>query len=146
MMTRSSIRSRSWLFLCLFSFLSCNKQGVTNPDQLAKQIIALTGSEGAYARWRLNKITMNRVEQPRSGVNKEYYKTYLLNGNFEDGDGLRGKWKMVTADSLRETVTNTVTGSNVIQTYRITYLTRTELSLLYLVNAQEVSISFTAEK
>lgn len=145
-MPRNNISFRNWIFVCLFFLLSCSKQAVTNPDPLAKHIIALTGSEGAYSRWRLHKITMNRVEQAQNTVNKEYYKAYLLNGNFEDGDGLRGKWKMVTADSLREVVTNTLTGAYAIQTYQITNLTRTELSLRYLVNAKEVSISFVAEK
>lgn len=146
MMPRSNISFRILISVCLFLLLSCSKQAVTNPDPLAKNIIALTGSEGAYSRWRLHKISMNRVEQPQNTINKEYYKAYLLNGNFEDGDGLRGKWKMVTADSLREVVTNTMTGAYAIQTYQITNLTRTELSLRYLVNAKEVSISFMAEK
>lgn len=146
MLTSYTIRLRSCFFVAVLFLLSCSKQAVNNPDPLAKNIIALTGSEGAYSRWRLNKIMMNRVEQPQNTVNKEYYKAYLLNGTFEDGDGLRGKWKMVTTDSLREVVTNTMTGAYAIQTYQITNLTRTELSLRYLVNAKEVSISFTAEK
>lgn len=146
MTPRGNISFRSLTSMCLFFLLSCSKQAAINPDPLAKHIIALTGSEGAYSRWRLHKISMNRVEQPQSTINKEYYKAYLLNGNFEDGDGLKGKWKMVTADSLREVVTNTMTGAYAIQTYQITQLTRTELSLRYLVNAKEVSISFTAEK
>lgn len=135
-----------WILLLLCFSFSCSKQSFDNPDPLAKNIIALTGSEGAYARWRLNSITMDQVQQPQNTVNKEYYKTYLLNGSFEDGDGLRGKWKMITADSLREVVTNTLTGAYAIQTYQIANLTRTSLTLRYKVNTREVSISFTAEK
>lgn len=139
-------RQRFLLAMVLWVLVSCNKSYTITPDPLATNIIALTGSEGAYSRWRLNKIAIDQVTQPANTINKDYYKLYQLNGSFEDGDGLRGKWSLVTKDSLREVVTNTQSGSYAVQQYHITKLTRTELSLSYLVNTREVSISFTAEK
>lgn len=141
-------RLRQWYLpaIVLMALVSCSKSYTITPDPLATNIIALTGSEGAYSRWRLNKILIEQVTQPANTINKDYYKLYQLNGSFEDGDGVRGKWSLVTKDSLREVVTNTQSGSYAVQQYRITKLTRTELSLSYFVNAREVTISFTAEK
>lgn len=144
----SLVRSWQWCTLAgiLFVPLSCNKAYTITPDPLATNIIALTGSEGAYSKWRLNKIAIEQVTQPANTINKDYYKSYQLNGSFEDGDGLRGKWSLVAKDSLREIVTNTQSGAYAIQQFHINKLTRTELSLSYFVNAKEVSISFTAER
>ncbi len=144
----SMARLRQWYLpaIVLMALVSCSKSYTITPDPLATNIIALTGSEGAYSRWRLNKILIEQVTQPANTINKDYYKLYQLNGSFEDGDGVRGKWSLVTKDSLREVVTNTQSGSYAVQQYRITKLTRTELSLSYFVNAREVTISFTAEK
>lgn len=141
-------RFRQWCLpaAAFLVLVSCNKSYTITPDPLATNIIALTGSEGVYSKWRLNKVAIEQVTQPANTINKEYFKSYQLNGSFEDGDGLHGKWSLVTKDSLREVVTNTQSGSYAIQQYHIIKLTRTELSLGYLVNAKEVSISFTAEK
>lgn len=94
----------------------------------------------------LKKIAIEQVTQPADTINKAYFRSCQLNGRFEYGDGLRGKWSLVAKDSLREVVTNAQPGAYAIQQSHITKLTRTELSLSYFVNSREVSISFTAEK
>lgn len=139
---------RQWCLpiVALLVLVSCSKSYTITPDPFATNIIALTGSEGAYSKWRLNKIAIGQVTQPANTINKDYYKSYQLNRSFEDGDGLRGKWSLVAKDSLREVVTNIQSGSYAIQQYHITRLTRTELSFSYFVNGRAVSISFTAEK
>lgn len=144
----SMVGFRQWCLpiVALLVLVSCSKSYTITPDPFATNIIALTGSEGAYSKWRLNKIAIGQVTQPANTINKDYYKSYQLNRSFEDGDGLRGKWSLVAKDSLREVVTNIQSGSYAIQQYHITRLTRTELSFSYFVNGRAVSISFTAEK
>lgn len=125
--------------------VSCNKS-YTGLDPLSTQITHLTGSNGAYSMWRLQSLYINRQLQPVGSVRSGYYKTYQLNGNYQDADGLKGNWSLVAKDSLREVITNTNSGIKAVQGYRITNLTATELALTYKTSSGDILLNFLAEK
>lgn len=127
-------------------FLSCNKQYNPAPDPLSIPISYLTGKNGAYSRWTLQSIYINQQPQFLNTGGSRYYKSYLLNGTYLDGDGFRGKWVLINKDSLREIITNTQSGSFAVQQYRILELTDKVLSLSYKPDSNQVSLKFMAEK
>lgn len=149
-MTRSP-RSSSYpgciqIVFTLVLLLSCNKQYAPAPDPLNGAIINLTGNNGSFSKWALQSLYINNSPQPVISRNNTYYKSYMLNGTYEDADGLRGKWSMISKDSLREIITNTTNGTYATQNYRILSLTDKNLSLFYTVPSGNVQLNFMATK
>lgn len=124
--------------------VSCNKS-YTGLDPLSTQITQLTGSNGAYSMWRLQSMYINRQLQTLGSGRSAYYKSYRLNGIYQDADGLMGNWKMVSKDSLQEVITNTASGVKAKQGYHIANLTSTQLALTYKTTAGDVALNFAAE-
>lgn len=128
-------------------FISCNKQYDPGHDPLSVPISYLTGKNGSYSRWTIQSMYINEQPQLLGGSSgSRYYKAYLQNGTYLDGDGLRGKWALVRNDSLREIITNTISGSFAVQQYRILQLTDTILSLSYNQGNNKIRLKFRAEK
>ncbi len=136
--------------MALFIFLlwgSCKKDSLSISDPLGESITDLTGKNGAFARWRLESMYVNQVLQPLPSAGSPYYKIYQLGGAYQDGDGLRGRWNMLSKDSLLEIITNTSSGSYAKQGYRIVELSDTQLKLSYRSLASvPVLLNFIPEK
>ena len=95
--------------------------------------------------WRLQSMYINRQLQTLGSGRSAYYKSYLLNGIYQDADGLMGNWNMVSKDSLQEVITNTASGVKAKQGYHIANLTSTQLALTYKTTAGDVALNFAAE-
>lgn len=141
--------SPRFLFSCLvvlFMFPACNKGYIPVPNPVDQNIIYLTGSTGAYARWKLNTLVIGNTSQAMTPPYIDYAITYKLNGTFQDTDGMKGTWTMVNKDSISQKVTNANTGVYAVQGYHIVNLSATELTLRYTANNKVVNAAYTAER
>ncbi len=130
----------------LFTFSACNKGYIPVPNAADQNIIYLTGSAGAYSQWRLNTLQIGNTSQAMTPAYTNYSIIYKLNGSFQDSDGMKGTWTMVSKDSLSQKVTNATTGVYAVQGYHIVSLTETQLQLSYTANNKLVNASYIAER
>lgn len=125
---------------------ACSKQSEFSPDSLEKNIISLTGSNGAYTGWQLCSVVINNVSQPTNAATSSYQKHYNLNGAYTDTDGLKGNWKMYK-DSLSEAFISPSNTANITsQAYKVTKITDSQLVLEYCVNTKKITLFFSAFK
>lgn len=102
-----------------------------------------TSSTAKIGKWKITALVIGNTPQTLTAGQLNYIKQYTSTGQYADSDGIVGTWSIPSSDSLVEIYSN-YPGGTLSQSYKISNLSATQMTLTYYVNSTNVTATYTA--